>query len=176
MGQVVHLPLLAPAYPNRSAELDPAESVLLIALRWWVANHRRGIDPLTRPCEALETAGAHDAALSVDRLMSVIARSARQPIAIHCPSCPHVSDDEKTLLHAASLAQAGEAQRAERALRTALLSAHGAEFALGPLEGIGEFFAVARLLFRRRLPPATGDIEGPIVEPWLPAGSSATIH
>jgi hypothetical protein len=64
--------------------------------------------------------------------MSVVARSARQPIAIHCPRCPHVSDDEKTLLHAASLAQAGDAQRVEKALRTALLSAQGAEFALGP--------------------------------------------
>ena len=32
MGQVIHLPICATAYPDRSAELDPAECVLLFAL------------------------------------------------------------------------------------------------------------------------------------------------
>lgn len=57
------------------------------------------------------------------------------------------------------LEPAGRGSLAERVLRTALLSAAGAEFALGPLEGVAELFAEARLLFRRRLVPAT-------VEPW----------
>jgi len=108
--------------------------------------------------------------------MAVVARSVRQPIAIHCPRCPHVSGDEKSLLHAARLAQAGNAKRAEKALRTALLSAQGAEFALGPLEGTGELFAAAQLLFRRRSPPTTGDVTPQIVEPWLPSESSETVH
>jgi hypothetical protein len=175
MGRIIHLQL-PPAYPDRSAELDQAECVLLIALRWWVTDHQRGIDPLPRLCEILGETGAHDTAFSVDRLMSVVARSARQPIAIHCPCCPHLSDDEKNLLHAVYLAQTGDAQRAEKALRTALLSAQGAEFALGPLEGIGELFAMARLLFRRRLPPATGDITEQAVEPWFSSGSPAIFH
>jgi hypothetical protein len=174
MGQVIYLPV-RPAYPAGSTELDPAECVLLIAVRWWVADRRCGIDPLPRLCEALETR-ALDAAFSIDRLMSIVVRSVRQPIAIHCPRCPRVSDDEKNLLHAASLAQAGDAERAEKALRTTLLSAQGAEFALGPLEGIGELFAAARLLFRRRSPPVTNDIAEQVVELWRPPGSTPTIH
>jgi hypothetical protein len=39
---------------------------------------------------------------------------------------------------------------AERALRTALLSAQGAEFALGPLQGLSELFAEAKLFFHWR--------------------------
>jgi hypothetical protein len=123
MGQVIRLPVRPPADPDRSAELDPAECVLLIAVRWWVADHRLGVDPLPRLCQALDIAGAHDAAFSVDRLMAVVARSVRQSIVIQCPRCPRMSDDEKSLLHAASLAQAGDAQGAEMALHTALLSA-----------------------------------------------------
>jgi hypothetical protein len=68
----------------------------------------------------------------------VIARTGRQPIAIHCPRCPHVSDDERLLLHAASLTQAGHSHMAEKALCAALLSAQGAEFVnsrLAPCKG-----------------------------------------
>jgi hypothetical protein len=68
--------------------------------------------------------------------------------------CPHLSLDEKNLLRAASLAQADEGHVAEKVLRTTLLSAQGAEFAIGPLEGLGTLFAQARLfLTRRRLAP-----------------------
>lgn len=150
MGQVIHLSVPAAAYPVRTDALDTAECLLLIAIRWWVADFRQGQDPLPRLCKAMGTAGARDAAVSVDGLMGVVARTGRQPIAIHCPHCPHLSEDEKHLLHAASLAQAGESGLAEQALRTALLSSSGVEFALGPLEGLGDLFAEAKLLFRRR--------------------------
>jgi hypothetical protein len=176
MGQVVHLPARPPAYPDRSADLEPGECVLLIALRWWVTDHRCDVDPLPRLCQDLETAGAQDAAFSVDRLMAVVARSVCRPIAIHNPRCPLVSGDEKWLLHAASLAQAGNRRRAERALRTALLSAQGAASALGSLEDLGELFTAARLVFRRRSPPASGDVGPQIAEPWFRAGSLDAIH
>jgi hypothetical protein len=176
MGQVLRLPPRSPRYPDRSGELDTAECVLLIAVRWWFADHRGGADPLPRLCQALDIAGAHDAAFSIDRLMAIVRRSARRPIAIHAPRCPGLSNDEKHLLHAASLAQCGEALRAEKALRTALLSAQGAEFALGPLQGLGELFAEARLRFRRRSPPAAGDIAGRIVESWVPSGAPKMFH
>jgi hypothetical protein len=65
-----------------------------------------------------------------------------------------LSLDEQYLLVAASLAQTGAAKLAERTLHTALLSALGATFALGPLEGLGELFSRARLLLSRRTPPA----------------------
>jgi hypothetical protein len=68
---------------------------------------------------------------------------------IYCPHCPVLSEDEKYLLNAARLVQAGDSQMAERVLRTALLSAQGAEFALGPLRGLGELFAEAKVFFRQ---------------------------
>jgi len=74
-----------PVYPDRSANLDSAECVLLSALRWWVADHRRGTDPLPRLCQALGDAGAHDAAFSVHQLMasSHAVRASRSPFIAH---------------------------------------------------------------------------------------------
>ena len=92
----------------------------------------------------------------------------RRPITIHCPLCSTVSEDEKHLLHAASLAQAGPGDTAERALRTTLLSAQGAEFALGTLEGLGALFAQAGLLFRRRLAALRGPGQMDSIEAWAP--------
>jgi hypothetical protein len=153
MGQVIHIVGPSNAYPDSTTGLEPAESVLLLAIRWWVAGHRQGEDPLPRLCEALRIAGSHDAAFSVDRLMAVVGRTARQRVAIHCPRCPNISGDEQYLLHAASLTQSGHGSLAERVLRSALLSSAGAEIALAPLEGLAEMFAEARLHFRRRRAP-----------------------
>ena len=41
MGQVVQLPDLL-RYPEASTDLDPPECVLLIAMRWWVADRQQG--------------------------------------------------------------------------------------------------------------------------------------
>jgi hypothetical protein len=168
MGQVIHLNRLSAAFPTAAAVtvLDGAEATLLGALRTWVAAYRSGDDPLSRLCEAMDRAGAYGAAFCVDRLMAVIARSVRQPIAIHCPRCPHLSGDEKRLLQAASLVQIGESGLAERALRAALLSAAGAEFIIGPLEELAELFHEAGLLFRRR--PITADHPASADVAWIP--------
>jgi hypothetical protein len=151
MGQVIHLNPLSSAFPSAGVtDLNKADTALLGALRTWVAAYRADEDPILSLCEAMDRVGAHDAAFSVDQMMAVVARSARHPIAIHCTRCPHLSDDEKRLLHAASLVQAGDSRLAERALRTALLSAAGAEFIIGPLDGLAELFREAGLLFSRR--------------------------
>ena len=168
MGQIIQLPLRPAGFPDTAAALDPAECTLLTAIRWWVDAYRRDEDPMPRLCQGLETAGASDAAFSVNALMATIARPVQQPITIHCPRCPHLSDDERHLLHAASLAQAGDGRLAENALRAALLSAQGAEFALGPLWGLGGLFAEAGLFFRRRRPPAAG-LSTVAAEPSLPS-------
>lgn len=153
MGHVITFPLLSNAYPDLTAELDPAEAVLLSAIRWWVESYQAGDDPVPRLCQCLESAGVSDAAFSIDGLMMVVARSVTRPAAIQCPRCPSISMDEKRLLQAASLAQADECFLAAKVLRTTLLSAQGAEFAMGALEGLGTLFAQARLLLSRRRMP-----------------------
>ena len=171
MGQLIHLPIRPPAYPDRSADLDTAECVLLMSIRWWVADRKARIDPLPRLCQALSNAGASDAAFSLDRLMEAIARHPRRQIVVHCPRYASVSDDEKHLLHIASLTQLGERVLAERLLRMTLVTERGAEFAVLSLEDLGEMFAeVGLFLHRRRSPPA-----GP-VEPWVPASFPETVH
>ncbi|HET7880373.1 MAG TPA: hypothetical protein VFL55_05765 [Acetobacteraceae bacterium] len=168
MGQLIEFPAVAAAYPSLAARLERPECVLLAAIRWWVMDHIRGTDPLARLCRSMDTLGAHAAAFSIDRLMSVVARTVLRPIEIHCPLCGAVSEDEKHLLRAASLAQSGPGVIVERALRTALLSAQGAEFALGPLEGLGELFGRAGLLFRRRLAAPCCPEHAECVGAWAP--------
>ena len=178
MGQVFRLPVLAPTepYPDASGALDPPERALLTAIRGWVNDHRQGDDPLPRLCRTLDIDNVHDAAFSVDQLMFVVARPAHRQVAIHCPCCPALSDDEKHLLNAASLTQAGRSDLAERTLRTALLSAQGAEFAPSPLEGLAELFAEAKLLLRRRRTPAADHQLSGAIEPWVPPAPSEAIH
>ena len=149
MGQVIHLTISSAAYPNAINSLERAERTFVQAMRLWFASYRRGDDPVRHLCEVMRAADAHDAAFPIDRLMALIARTARQPIAIYCQRCPHL-------------------EMAARTLRTALLSAHGAEFALSPLEGLGELFAEAKLLFRRRRPPVADASRAGTVEAKSP--------
>jgi hypothetical protein len=151
MGQIIYLPLPTRSDPATVTGLNRAECVLLVAIRWWVAATREAEDPLPRLRQGLVIAGVPDAVPAVDALMTVIARTARRPLVIHCPRCPAVSEDEAHLLHAVSLGQQDDPRLIERALRNALLSAQGADFALGPLEGIALLFAQANLHLR---PPA----------------------
>jgi hypothetical protein len=153
-----------------------AERAFLIAVRWWVSAFIHDEDPVPHLSQHLHTIGVRDAAFSVDALMAIIARTVRQPIAIRCPYCPHLSADEAHLLHAASLVQAGERALAERALRTALLAASGAEFALGPLAGLGELFARASLLFSRRQSYVGEPSPAGAIETWSPSIPTPTLH
>jgi hypothetical protein len=167
----------APRYPIETEALDPAECVLLISMRCWVADIHQEADPLLRLRPGLAAAGAPDAALSLDALMRVLARTARRPIAIGCPRCPGLSADERRLLHAASLAQAGAPGRAEAALRAdGMLSAPGADSA-GPLGGLAALLAGAGLALRHRAPPDATAAPAPrAVEPWTPPLPAATVH
>jgi hypothetical protein len=113
----------------------------------------------------MDAAGAHDAAFPVDQLMAR-RRSLRLAGSDYSLSALSESEDEKHLLNAARLVQAGQSKMAERALRTALLSAQGAEFALGPLQGLSELFAEAKLFFLcRRSAAVDATIPAEAVEP-----------
>jgi hypothetical protein len=176
MAQIIPFTPTAASYPTSTTRLDAAERAFLIAIRWWVSAFRRGEDPMPHLCRHCDTVGARDAAYSVDALVAIVARTVRHPIAIHCAYCPHLSADEMHLLHAASLVQAGDSGLAERALRAALLSASGAEFALGPLQGLGKLFVRARLLFSRRRSPADALSRAGIIETWSPSIRAPTVH
>ncbi len=169
MGQIFHFPVQPTSYPNQSSDLATADCVLLLAMRWWVEDYKAGVDPVPRLQVALENAGATEAAFSIDSLMSIVARTGRRPIAVHCPRCPNLSGDEKQLLHAASLTQACNGTLAGKSLRTALLSAEGAAFAVGALEGIGELFGNARLFFARLATPGLTLDDDADLEAWAPA-------
>jgi hypothetical protein len=172
MGQIIRFAAPPHDYPTMATALDVAERLLLVAIRWWVAAFRRAEDPLPQLSADMAAAGVDDAALSVDALMAVLARTARRTIDIHCPRCPSLTEDEQRLLHATSLAQTGNAELAERVLLTALLTAQGAELALMPIEGLGHVFAMAGLFFRRRQ-PALDDCS---VEGWAPPALSSLLH
>jgi hypothetical protein len=165
MGQVIRFAISLPTYPDRVNALDTAECAFLLAVRWWVADYRQNEDPLRRLCETMHTAGLEEAAFPMDRLMGVAARSARRSIEIRCPRCAYLSDDEKLLLQAASLVQAGEGEQVERMLHRTLFSAQGAMLALGPLEEVGELFSASKLLFRlRRMERESATAEAELIE------------
>lgn len=160
-------PRILRTYPACADGLEAAESLFLLGLRGWIVEMRAPRAPIPVLARILAGAGvAEDAAASLDHLMRVVARTALRPIDLHLPHCRALSADEQRLLYAARCAQCGEAELAEAALRGRLLSAAGASFALGPLEGLGEIFAAAGLVFRPRL---LSEPDGPAAEahaPW----------
>jgi hypothetical protein len=168
MGQIISFPTQPTPYPDQMEDLGTADGVLLLAIRWWVEDYRANADPIPRLQTTLHNAGAHDAAFPIDSLMTAVARGARRTVDVHCPLCPNLSDDEKHLLHAASLVQANNAPLAEKALQTALLSADGAGFAVESLEDLTELFTKARLFFSRRVPPAPLPDANDTREAWSP--------
>jgi hypothetical protein len=168
MGHFSQIPPLSFAYPGTIRSLGNAERTFVHAVRGWVAGHRQGGDPLPHLCKLMRSAGVSDAAFYVDRLIAVIARTARRTVAIRCQHCPYLSDDESCLLRAASLAQAGKSALAKAVLRNTLLSLRGAEFAVGPLEDLGQLFAEARLIFCPLPVPGVDSPSTDAVEAWLP--------
>jgi hypothetical protein len=173
--EIIQFPGLDIGCPTSVAELGAAGCVLLIAMRWWVEGYRHGENALPRLYQGLEIAGAPAAVGPIQSMMDSIAQTVQRPLQIHAPSCPCLSSDERQLLDAAQLAQQGHEALAERALRTALLSAQGAEIAITKLSDIGALFAAARLYFNRRRGARNGEM--PMThESWVPPRQPETIH
>jgi hypothetical protein len=176
MGHVLPFARSLPEFPTTAAALDAAEGIFLVALRWWLADTRQGNDPLPRLRRLMMHAGVPDVAHSVDYLMRVVARTARWQVDVRCAYCPSLSYDERRLLRAAALTQAGEIERAKAALRSSMLSALGAEFALGPLEGLGALLRDAGLVFPRRAPGFGRDPVDGGVKAWTPPLPAPSVH
>ena len=136
--------------PQAAADLWPSETLVLAGLRDWLGAVRQGEDPLPRLRRLMAGPGIPDAALSLDHLLRVIARTARWQVDIRWRHCPYLSRDEQRLLCAAAEAQAGLSARARATLQSGLLRRRGAEFALGSLEGLGRLMRSAGLILPRR--------------------------
>jgi hypothetical protein len=172
MGRILPFaPRILRGYPTVTTALDPAESVFLLALRWWVADIKQWDDPMPRLRQAMAMAGVTDAAESVDRFMCVIARTAQRQIELHAPRCSCLSADEQRLMYAARLAQGGETALAAGGLAVGLLPPAAADFALGPLSGMGVLFRRAGLHFPHRAAPETPP--GRSVDAWTPPAPSS---
>ncbi|MCK8785171.1 hypothetical protein M0638_12330 [Roseomonas sp. NAR14] len=153
MGFVFPLAPPPPDYPSATACLDPAERLLLHAIRLWVAARQREAEPVSLVREAFEAAGLRQgAAAALDGWLQIVRRTALRPLNVGCPRCTMVTEDETWMLAAAAASQRGAAPAALRALRRCM-SRPGADFAIGPVDGLAELFAEAGLPFRwRRLP------------------------
>jgi hypothetical protein len=162
-------------YPETIDALDPAESALLLAIRWWVAARQDDEDPLFHLCRSLNAAGAEAAAFSLDRFMTLAAHSTRRRVITYCPCSPQLGEDEKQLLHSAGLVQNRKSELASQSLQT-ILTMEGTVLALGPLEEMGEQFAKSRLLFRQRRMPAAEPGFPATIESWISSLSGATLH
>ena len=127
-----------------------------------------GMPPREAGDEAQRVHPVHGAAGVVVLATGVGGVGAGRPFDLRCPACPRLSDDEATLLHAAALAQRGDTEGAESALRP-LLSDAGASFAVGPLEGLGTLLGAARQRLPLRFPPTAAEANARSrIEAWAP--------
>ena len=153
-----------------ASPLTRAETLVLWAIRAWVAGHRHGIPVLANLRTAFRNEGAPAAAEAVDDLMGFIANGAGRTIAVNCPRCRQVTEDERLLLDVVALHQQGETLWVPFLARAILTPA--ATRMCGPI-----FAAVADALQDGDivLPPVAGQVPPPEAAAHVvPAG--ATIH
>lgn len=84
-----------------------ADQLLLWSVRLWAdaLNRGCGVSELLR--DAYRLAGAGDAYLDLDGLMTIVATSATSNIDVRCTRCTTVSDDEQAFTRAVAIYQAG---------------------------------------------------------------------
>ena len=91
---------------SRTSSLEPAQALLVGAIRDWVVAHRQGAVPAPALKNRL---GSARAAAHVELLLAEIACAWRDPFAVAPPCCPQLSHDEA--LVADMLALAGRDDR-----------------------------------------------------------------
>lgn len=90
------------------AALDNGRKLLLWGIRVWVAALRNDWPPVqTRETlmEGFALAYALDAIDPLEGMMSILAGSSSRQVAVNCPRCPGVTEDEQLLLDLVSLCQ-----------------------------------------------------------------------
>lgn len=166
--------------PTRVDRLDPAERLLVLALRRWIAGWVSGDlrqwervwDDFSR---ALGAGTGREALTAFSGLLSTLRGGARRPIRHHQPCCPMLHADEVALVSVVASAQHGEAAAAARRAcwlvrggACAPLAAHAAE--------LGARLAAAGLFLPDRArSPMAGGVAGDVVEVAGGAGRQAAM-
>lgn len=107
---------MGPCSPNHhpvpgdraTADLDTAETVVVAALRCWVAPimHPQGHHPAWQA--VFQLAGvAEDASPDFNLLMTILARSAQRMLEVRCCHCPSLGTDEIAMLELVGSLQEG---------------------------------------------------------------------
>lgn len=150
--------------------LTRAETLLLWAIRAWVAGHRHGIAVIANLRTTFRNEGAPAAAEAVDDLMGFIGDSAGRTIQVNCPRCRQVTKDERLLLDIVALHQQGDALWAPFLARV-ILTPMAARVSGPPFAALAEALRDGGIL----LPPVAGQVPPPdAVAHAVPAG--ATVH
>jgi hypothetical protein len=134
---------------DRFAALDAAEQLVVWGCRRWVAAVRGEHCPVAVLTPSFERFGVGEAALSLDALLRVTARTALGRFEVRCCRCPQVSADELRLVAAAAAAQQGDAGLT-RARLAGWLDRQGVSFALAPTRGLAILLASAGLVLPLR--------------------------
>lgn len=139
--------------------LEVSERLLIVGCRTWVVRRSTRSCPLDELDQLFAGFGVLGAAAPLDVLLCAAARTAFRPIEVHCPRCRKLSDDETRLLCAVAVGQADDLAQASRQLAHWLPSAV-ADWACGPVCGLGLLFAQAGLVLPQRLALASDGMDG----------------
>lgn len=133
----------------QTKELKTSENIALWTIRTWVWSvaHQKQTGTLFK--NGLEKAGCPDAASPLTALLHIVGETATRKLEIHKSNCPHLSDDEKRLLHTLAAQQTGHTLEAFDVLVT-LLPGAAVRLALVQAESVSASFALAGLLFPER--------------------------
>ena len=134
--------------------LQVEQGGLLWCMRTWVAGLQAGEDAGGRIERVFAGLGAPDAAPFLQGFMFAVGHGATRVVAVQCPCCPRLADDERMLLDAFGLAQEMRPFEALLLLR-GLLSPEGARAALRSAEGVAAAMARAGCF----LPAPAGDVQ-----------------
>ena len=114
-----------------------------------------------------------DAVPSLESIVRIFACTAHTAIAVHCPTCPRMSDSEHGMLRAIAAAQK-ERDDIAREQFECWLPPVGADWALAPVRGLATIFRMAGLILPDRHVPSLDHERTMAMKSWLVG--SPTLH
>lgn len=155
-------PLFHPTPADAAAVLEPEQRFLLWAVRAWVACCRAGLLPAAPVLSVFERLGLPEAEAALEDALVMLARSAARRLAVHCPGCPGLSEDETLLLDAAAAAQHRDVAAGRHRL-AGLVPATAVDAVLDAFAEFGTLLALAGLMLPEpEAPVARGRVAAPL--------------